>query len=110
MLKTLEYKNSSFALKELEIISLSCFKEKGTYNLITFDEENKNVYEDLLDKLSSKGKEIKICYFNKIFQIDNKDTNYLLIKKGSIKTVQISSFIENINLINIDIKGWFNIQ
>lgn len=110
MLKTLELKDSKFALKDLEIISLTCFQEKGTYNLITFDEENKNVYNNLLDQLLSEGKEIKIRHCNQLSQIDNKDINYLLIKEGSIKTRQILSLLENLNLINIDIQGWFFIK
>lgn len=111
LLKTLNFNENQFNFKELQILIISCFNERNiSYNLLTFEEDDDYLCDSLIGGLSSKENNIKKASYNDFSQIKKDDINYLLIKEGSVKVPQLTNLIENIELTNIKISGWFYIQ
>lgn len=110
LMKSIDIKNGGFNFDDLEILTKVCFNDKkAKYKLINL-ENSKNISNLLLNQLVEKSKDSNISVLNKVGDLTNDDKNYLIIEEGKITFKEISKFIQDINLSNLDIIGWFYIK
>ncbi len=110
LMKSIDIKNGVFNFDDLEILTKVCFNDKkAKYKLINL-ENSKNISNLLLDQLIEKSKNSNISVLNKVCDLTNDNKNYLIIEEGKITFKEISKFIQDINLSNLDIIGWFYIK
>ena len=110
LMKSIDIKNGVFNFDDLEILTKVCFNDKkAKYKLINL-ENSKNISNLLLDQLVEKSKDSNISVLNKVCDLTNDNKNYLIIEEGKITFKEISKFIQDINLSNLDIIGWFYIK
>lgn len=110
LMKSLTLQKSNFSEDELLLVSKSCLKDKNCkYNFLTIGKENNTSQlfeEQLLKTTTYKNISVK----NSLFDIDQNDANYLLIEEATLTKMEILDFLENINLANLKILGWFYIS
>ena len=110
LMKSIDIKKGGFNFDDLEILTKVCFNDKkAKYKLINL-ENSKNISNLLLNQLVEKSKDSNISVLNKVCDLTNDNKNYLIIEEGKITFKEISKFIQDISLINLNIIGWFYIK
>ena len=110
LMKSLTFKKINFSEDELLLLANSCLKDKNCkYNFLTIGKEN-NTFQVFEEQLLKTTTYKNISVKNSLFDIDQNDTNYLLIEEATLTKMEILDFLENINLANIKILGWFYIS
>ena len=109
LLKSLKYQNNNFNSKELDTLSITCFSEKNTnYNLLTLNDDNHDdIYNQFLNEIKTKDDSSRIVIVNNLSKVEGSDINFILINSGAVNSEQISDFLSDIDLIKINISGWF---
>ena len=110
LIKSLKFSNNRFDTNEMDFITEICFENnKLKYNLININESNK-LSQVFANYISSRSKNKNIRLADQILNISSSDKNYLLIEEANITFNSISKFLENNNLKNLEISGWFLIK